>query len=628
MRIPLYSKLTRIGRVLVLVLVYSNVLLLALLLAFYLRFDLRVPEEYWPRFWSSVVWILPLKLSLLWGFGQFRSLLTYFSLPDAQRIGAAMVTSGIVESGVWFFSGGETVIPRGVIVSDILVSFLAISGLRTGLRLYRERFLGPQTAARTGGTRRRTAIAGAGATGAALLRELQSSQGIGMEVVCLIDDDRAKIGGSLHGRPILGPLARLESIAESLSLQKLVIAMPSAKPAVLRRLVDAANAAGLEHDLLPSTDQLLHRRVTVSHLRRVSPEDLLGRETVALDDESIAGLLRGRIALVTGAGGSIGSELCRQIALRKPGRLVLVERSEPGLFSIEQELARDFSGLDIVPLAASVCNSGRMGAIFREHRPDCVFHAAAHKHVPLMEAQPAEAIINNALGTLHVAEAALSHGAGRFVLVSTDKAVNPCNVMGATKRLAEKIVSSLQISGRGSTRFCAVRFGNVLGSSGSVVPVFRRQIAAGGPVTVTHPDVVRYFMSIPEAVGLVLQSAAISSGGEIFVLDMGEPVRIQDMARQMIELHGYTPDSDIEIRFTGLRPGEKLYEEPIHKMENVRPTSHPKVLHLERADEPAGICEAVREMAPRLTIESAGALRDWLAGMVPEYYGPSQSTVA
>lgn len=610
--------LHRVGRFATLLALYTSTVSGALIGAFLLRFDFRVPEEYWPRLWNSILWIIPLKLSLLLAFGQFRSLLSYFSLPDAQRIGAAMVVSGVVESGVWFFSGGEQVIPRGVIVSDILLSFLAISALRTALRIYRERFLSQKTS-RAGSKRRRTAIAGAGVTGAALLREIQRSRGIGMDVVCLIDDDRSKIGGSVHGIPILGPISRLDSIAKSLSLQKLVIAMPSAKPAVLRQLVDSANLADLEHDLLPSTDQILHRRVTVSHLRRVSPEDLLGREPVSLDDDSILESLRGRVAMVTGAGGSIGSELCRQIALRNPARLVLLERSEPALYNIQQELARDFANIKTVPIAASVCNPGSMNSVFRAERPDCVFHAAAHKHVPLMEAQPAEAIINNCLGTLYVAEAALRHGSERFVLISTDKAVNPCNVMGATKRLAEMIVSSLHASKTGPTRFCAVRFGNVLGSSGSVVQHFRQQIAAGGPVTVTHPDILRYFMSIPEAVGLVLQSGALSNGGEIFVLDMGEPVRIHDLARQMIELHGYTPEEDIEIHYIGLRPGEKLFEEPIHHMENICATPHPKVLRLERADGTAGIRESLREVMPRLSTESTESLKYWLSSIVTEY---------
>jgi FlaA1/EpsC-like NDP-sugar epimerase len=358
----------------------------------------------------------------------------------------------------------------------------------------------------------------------------------------------------------------------------------------------------------------------VSHLRHVSPEDLLGREPVPLDDVAIAEVIKNKVILVTGAGGSIGSELCRQIAAFHPQKILILERSEPALFAIEQELKKDFQWLDILPLAASVCNEERIASIFEAHKPDCVFHAAAHKHVPLMETQPAEAILNNTIGTRIVSQAARDVGCERFVLVSTDKAVNPTNVMGATKRLAELVLNAMQNSHGNRTKFSLVRFGNVLGSSGSVIPTFRQQIVAGGPVTVTHPDVMRYFMSIPEAVGLILQSATQSQGGEVFVLDMGEPIRIQDLARQMIELCGFLPDEDIKIEFVGLRPGEKLYEEPIHKGENIEPTPHKKIHRLVNGIEGGRILETLAELTKsQLYDSSSGNLKCWLARNIPEY---------
>jgi FlaA1/EpsC-like NDP-sugar epimerase len=593
---------------------------ISLLLAFALRFDFQVPSSYWWRFTGSVWWILLLKLGLLAIFGQFRTLLTYFSLPDAIRIGAAVAIAAAVELIVWFALHGYGVVPRGVIVSDMVISFLALAGLRTSLRLYRERMSAADDKLAGGGKRRRTAILGAGSSGAALLRDIQSRQGLGLSVVCFIDDDRAKIGSTLHGKPVVGPHRRLDSIAQEFELQKIVIAMPNAKPPVVRQLVARINALGLDHDILPSVPQLLHRQVTVSHLRRVDPEDLLGREPVSLDQEGITRLVRGAVVMITGAGGSIGSELCRQIVEQNPSKLVLVERSEPALFAIEQELRQSHRHVELVPCAFNICDEDQLERLFATTRPALVFHAAAHKHVPLMEHQPGEALRNNALGTEVVARLAARSGTRKFVLISTDKAVNPTSVMGATKRLAEMVVEEHQRAPGNTCAFTAVRFGNVLGSSGSVVPIFRRQIAAGGPLTVTHPDVTRYFMSIPEAVGLILQSARQATGGEIFVLDMGEPVKIADLARQMIELSGFVPDEDVKITYTGLRPGEKLYEEPIHAMENVEPTIHPKVrlLRNNRGQSTEGIVPELVATHRELTADASRVLA-WLAAKIPEY---------
>lgn len=607
------------GRLIAVTAAYSAILCASLLLSLLLRFDFSVPAEFWARFAATLPWLLPVKLVALGLFGQFRTLLTYFSLPDAKRIAAAMGLAGAAALAVWFATGGLNVVPRGVIVSDMVISFLALMGFRTSLRLYREKVAAPD-AGPSAGHKRRVAILGAGSAGAALLRDIQGRQGLGLDVVCFIDDDRAKIGSALHGKQVLGPTRRLSALATELDLQKVIIAMPTAKPTLIRRLVDQANAAGLDHDILPSVAQLLHRQVTVSHLRRVDPVDLLGRDAVPLDHEGINALIKGKVVMVTGAGGSIGSELCRQIAEQNPAKLILVERSEPALFAIEQELGGAHSSLNLAACASNVSDEDSMVRIFSTYRPAIVFHAAAHKHVPLMESQPAEAIRNNAIGTEIVSRLAEQHGSGKFILVSTDKAVNPTNVMGASKRLAEMLLEEQQRQDGGCV-FAAVRFGNVLGSSGSVVPTFRRQIAAGGPVTVTHAEVTRYFMSIPEAVGLILQSALQAKGGEIFVLDMGEPVRIVDLARQMIELSGFKPDEDIKITFTGLRPGEKLYEEPIHEMENVERTSHPKVRRLRNNRSNGSAVNLVAEIHAvyREAAGDADRLKVWLAEKIPEY---------
>jgi len=614
----LYNHLSSLGRLVVLLAAYLAALFLSLVFALLLRFDFQVEPEYWERFWKSVVWMLPLKLVALAFFGQFRTLLTYFSLPDAKRIAAAMGLSALVATAAWFALRGADVIPRGVIVSDMVISFLGLTAFRTFLRVYREKLSSPMDRAATN-RKRRAAILGAGTAGAALLRDIQGRQGLGLDIVCFVDDDRAKIGGTLHGKQVLGPMRKLASLVEELDLQKIIIAMPTAKPAVIKRLVEQINILGIDHDILPSVAQLLHRQVTVSHLRRVDPEDLLGREAVALDHEGIKALIKGRVVMVTGAGGSIGSELCRQIAEQNPARLILVERSEPALFAIEQELIGSHRHVDLVACASSVSDEDSMARVFAKHRPALIFHAAAHKHVPLMEGQPAEAIRNNAIGTEIVARLAAFHGADKFLLVSTDKAVNPTNIMGASKRLAEMLLEQKSMAGV-ECAFAAVRFGNVVGSSGSVVPTFRRQISEGGPLTVTHPEVTRYFMSISEAVGLILQSAFQAKGGEIFVLDMGEPVKIVDLARQMIELSGFKPDEDIKITFTGLRPGEKLYEEPIHEMENVEATGHPKVRRL-RNNRSNGSGDLIGEIHA-IYGEAAGdddRLKTWVADKIPEY---------
>lgn len=597
--------------------IYGAVLWGVGVLAFLVRFDLNVPHEYdfyLPR-WG---WVVLLKVVLLGLFGQFSGLLTYFSIPDFRRISVAMLGAASVLLLSRLIVPRELFAPpRGVILIDFVLSVGALTLLRLGFRVVRE---GLSVRPGESGRHRRVAILGAGDVGARLVLDLMAKRALGLKPVAIFDDDTTKHGTSVHGVPVLGPPEMVVEQKSRLELTEAILAMPSASARRAGELIRLCREAGLHVEIVPSVAQLATGRVRVSQLREVDIVDLLGRDPVTLDTANIRLLLTGKVVLVTGAGGSIGSELCRQIAAFAPRQLLLVERSEVQMFPIEQELIELGHGAMVVPLMADILDEPRMRGILERYQPAVMFHAAAHKHVPMMESQPAEALKNNSLGTASLAELAVAAGVGRFVLISTDKAINPTSVMGASKRLAEIYMQALHATAPERTRFMAVRFGNVLGSSGSVVPIFKRQIAAGGPVTVTHPEVTRYFMTIPEAVGLVLQSAALGSGGEIFVLDMGEPVKIVDLARQLIELSGLRPDEDIEIRFSGLRPGEKMFEEINHQKELLTPTTHPKVFRFVAEPEVYG---TVREAFERLRAEGltgeAADLKDWIQAQVPEY---------
>lgn len=562
-------------RVLTLVSLYSVALWVSLGVAWLLRFDFTVPPEYQPAMWRSLAWVLPVKLALLWSTRQFAGLLSYFGIRDLFLLFAAVGVAAVaLLVGRALDTAGEFTPTRGVIAVDFILSFVGLAGIRLFFRLYREKLAHAHH--RGDGRKRRVAIVGAGFVGANLAKELLMRHGLGLTPVVFFDDDKATWNSRVHDLPVVGAPELLVDEKFEWELDEVIIALPSARR--IREVLALAHTARLKCQTVPSVAELASGRVRVSQLRDVRIEDLLGRDPVALETDHIRQLLDHKVVMVTGAGGSIGSELCRQIAAFNPQRLLLVERCEVQLFQIEQELlAAGHSGI-IVPVIADILDGARMRAVFERFRPDAVFHAAAHKHVPMMEHQPAEALQNNTLGTRRVAELAQEFGTGTFLLISTDKAINPTSVMGASKRLAEIFLQALHAQKPGGTRFVAVRFGNVLGSSGSVIPTFNRMIEAGGPVKVTHPEVTRYFMTIPEAVGLVLQSASQAEGGEIFVLDMGNPVKIVDLARQLIELHGMRPDEDIEIEFTGLRPGEKLFEELSHHGENFKATTHPKIM--------------------------------------------------
>ena len=601
---------TVLRRALILLVLYSGCLALSWIFAYLLRFDFSLPTEVYAQCIRLLAWIIIAKLVLLLIFRQFASLLSYFSLPDAQRVFTAMLIAGCAAYGLHQFGSDLYSPPRSVVLSDFIISFSVLSGLRLTLRMLRERF--QRTQGNGGKPVRRVGIIGAGDVGASLVKDFIARPNLGMRAIAFSDDSRHKWHTSLHGIQVIGSPEYLIEKAGFLEIDEIVIAMPSASAKRMRELVTLLTENKMKFERVPSMEQLVNGNVRVSQLRPVEIQDLLGREAINLQTDRIRELVQKKIVMVTGAGGSIGSELCRQIASYTPRQLLLVERSEFLLFQIEQELIDLGLASNITTLVADITDPARIEGIFQRFKPVVIFHAAAHKHVPMMEQQPAEAFANNTLGTRLLANIARAHRVEHFVLISSDKAINPTNVMGATKRMAELYLQALQgkatetdlkpqassltpllatanpvlVLGSGAlsvakprlTKFMAVRFGNVLGSSGSVIPTFKKQIAAGGPVTITHPDMTRYFMTVNEAVGLVLQSATLGEGGEIFVLDMGQPMKISDLARQLIELSGLEPDTDIEIKYTGLRPGEKLFEELNHKTENMVATEHAKVM--------------------------------------------------
>lgn len=468
------------------------------------------------------------------------------------------------------------------------------------------------------GVQARTMLIGAGSAGMQTLREFETSENSKNHVVCIIDDDPQKTGRYLNNVKIVGTRCDIAKAAQDYRVEEIVFAIPAAPTQQRKQILKLCQETGCKLKILPGISQLANGEVKVQKIRDVDVLDLLGRDSVQVDLSQIAEYLSGKTVLVTGGGGSIGSELCRQIAGHRPKRLVIFDIYENNAYDIQQELRRTHPGLELITLIGSVRDTERVNMLFETYRPEIVFHAAAHKHVPLMEDSPNEAIKNNVFGTYHVARAADRYGTKTFVLISTDKAVNPTNVMGASKRICEMIVQTM--ANRSATKFVAVRFGNVLGSNGSVIPLFKRQIAEGGPVTVTHPDIIRYFMTIPEAVQLVLQAGAYANRGEIFVLDMGEPVRIDDLARNLIRLSGFTPDEDIEIRYTGLRPGEKLFEEMLMDEEGLRETAN-KLIHI---GQPIRISEEhfLEQLAQLETAceQNSPQIRALIARIVPTYH--------
>jgi len=605
-------------RFLSLTLLYGSTLFWVLYMAFQLRFDFN-PGSYMDRFRLGLFLSLGITLPLLWFFGQFRSLLSYFGFPDAQKILAATSLAGLAMLIAWYGGWADVMPPRAVIVLNFILGSMALVVVRIGFRIFRERWLDSQISHRR---RRKIGIYGAGPSSAALVSELLARPNLRLVVAAIFDDDTNKAGSHLHGVPILGSLRSLSKEARRLGLDEIILAMPTADSSRIRAVVSQCRQLNLPVKTIPTIHHVVNGHLHLDRIKPVEIEDLLSRESVEMEAPLSSGWIAGRRVLVTGAGGTIGAELARQVWACHPKSLILIERSEPALFEIEQELKEDGAGSEMQAIVADVGDTHRLETIFAQQQPDLILHAAAHKHVPLMEQQVAEALSNNSLKTVALGQVAAAHGVKDFVMISTDKAINPTNVMGVSKRLAEIGLQTVQRKSP-QMRVTSVRFGNVLGSSGSVIPTFRRQIAAGGPVTVTHPEVTRYFMSVAEAVGLVLTAGRLGKGGDIFVLDMGEPVKIEEMARQLIELSGFEPGREIEIRYTGLRPGEKLYEELSHNEEVTEKTEHPKIWKLkhhsitqhEESDFKQSLDSIIEEAARGNISQAKQRIKD----LVPEY---------
>ncbi|MBC7782021.1 MAG: polysaccharide biosynthesis protein [Proteobacteria bacterium] len=588
--------------------------------AFWLRFNLELPDAYFSVMVEALIWVVPLQAAVFCTFGLYRGIWRYASVADVQRIVFAVIVAAMAVAMVLLLQGRPTGVPRSVLILDPLLLAVAMGGSRMLYRIWRER----RTAGRNGSARS-VFILGAGDTAANLIKELERSRE--WRVAGLFDDNPERHGRSIHGVAVLGSLDTLRAAKARSAATHAIIAMPSSGHGARRHAADLAVDAGLKVLTVPSFDDLVSGKVTVSQIREVELDDLLGRDPVVLDSAGLSSWLAERVVMVTGAGGSIGSELCRQIARFKPRCIVMFEMSEFALYQIEQEFRgaefqRDYGNIAIATVAGDVRSPTRVAQTFARYRPTVVVHAAAYKHVPLMEVDNcAEAVLNNVLGTWSVARAAIAAGVEKFVLISTDKAVNPTNVMGATKRLAEMVCERLQGS-NAATRFVMVRFGNVLGSAGSVIPKFRAQIAAGGPVTVTDPQITRFFMSIPEAAQLVLQAGLMGRGGEIFVLDMGEPVRISELAREMIRLSGFS-DDEMRIVYTGLRPGEKLFEEPLSDDEHSLLTPHPKLRIAQARQTPGDFLQRLDDWLQQAHAQSDDLIKQRLAAFVPEYQAQS-----
>jgi len=627
-------------RTMMVVLAHALLFMLALLGAFLLSYNFRFVIR---RTGSAYVWFddlylpllvmaLPIKLLVFYVAGQYRGSWRYVGLRDlfgvisASLVGTFFFLTAyfLLENG-WYRAFGHALIDAwptqnlrqsSVFVLDWACTVAFVSSARIVIRFYYEDLHAGQAV-----NPKRMLICGAGDAGEAVLRELLR---IGRHQCVGFLDDNAPLHSRIHEVEIIGRTREIRELCQENNVEEVLIAIPGASPRFIRSLVVKCHGTGVLFRTMPVVTDVIEGRVQISQIRDVNIDDLLGRAKVELDTDRIGAQLQGRRVAVTGAGGSIGSEMCRQIAAFGPRRLVLIEQAENSLFEIDRELRSSFPDVDIIPCVADVADRKRLDAIFAKEQPSSVFHAAAHKHVPMMEGNPGEAVKNNIGGSRSVADACIAACVEKMVMISTDKAVNPTSIMGCTKRVAEMYVQGLSVEG--ATQFVTVRFGNVLGSSGSVVPIFKKQIDTGGPVTVTHPDMTRYFMTIPEAAQLVLQAGTMGKGGEIYVLHMGEPVKIVDLARDMITLSGLRPDVDIDIVFSGTRPGEKLFEELSNEGEDVGETAHPKIgIWRHRPEDFVSVTSAINRLCAIADEQSAKQIREELKKVVPEYQPESQS---
>ena len=611
-----------ITRILLLIMTDMMAILVASVLSLYVRYELKfmdVRREFWEAILEAYFPNVLITLIVFYIFRLYNSVWRYASDIELINIILAVVICSVMQPVLYWLLEKQIPVSYPFFYGFFMALFTG--GVRYSYRILR--ILQKRRQSLKNKMMTNCMIIGAGAAGNAILKEIESSHYLSMHAVCAIDDNPGCHGKYLHGVPIVGGRDKIKECVDRYAVDEIIIAIPSASRGALKPILDICKETGCRMRILPGMYQIINGEVDVSKLREVRIEDLLGRDPIEVNVDEIIGYVNDKVILVTGGGGSIGSELCRQIAQHGPRKLVILDIYENGVYEVRQEIRKKYPMLDMEVLIGSVRNTARVDEIFQRYRPDIVYHAAAHKHVPLMEESPNEAIKNNVFGTWKVADAADRFGCKRFVLISTDKAVNPTNIMGASKRICEMIIQDK--NRKSATEYVAVRFGNVLGSNGSVVPLFKKQIESGGPVTVTHPDIIRYFMTIPEAVSLVLQAGAYAKGGEIFVLDMGEPVKIVDLAKNLIKLSGYRVDEEIKIEFSGLRPGEKMYEELLMNEEGLTETANKMIyigkpiefddyrferqlekLRQASLDEERDIREVVKEIVPTYsTLEAA-----------------------
>lgn len=562
----------------VVVLIQLILVFLAYLLSFVSRFDYTFiwgGQAYNDLFYRTLPALIIIRMASCWYFDLFRGLWKYVSISDLKAIVSAAFIGTVLFAFYLFLVENESGFPRSILLIDFAYNIILFGGIRMLVRIYRESK--SKLVSGKAGARKKIIIIGAGDAGEIMLREMLKNPGLGYDPVGFADDDKSKIGKTIHGYKILGNTEDIPRLVEQLNIDEVLIAMPSITGDTIRRIVEGCKMANIQFKTLPFVGDLIDGNVSVSQIREVSIEDLLGRESVHLDLEMIGQDLKDKVIMVTGAAGSIGSELVRQVARFRPHKIILFERGENDLYHIEMELKKKEWDTSFIFCVGDVRDKESLNNCMSKYRPSHIFHAAAYKHVPMMEMNSVEAVKNNALGTKTLVDVAIDFGVEKFILISTDKAVRPTNVMGATKRIAEMILQAKSSDTNCKTHFISVRFGNVLGSNGSVIPLFKKQIQEGGPITVTHPEIKRYFMTIPEAVQLVIQAGAMGKGGELFLLEMGEAVKIKDLAESLVRLSGLAPVKDIDIIYTGLRPGEKLYEELMNDGESVKDTGHDKI---------------------------------------------------
>ncbi len=600
-------------------LVITDIILIngSVFLSLIMRFEINiasVPEEYIQKYIVNVIPFTIVTLIIFWCFRMYHSLWQYASIAELYKIVEACVVAELAHLCVTSFMGW--MLPRSCYFTSGVFLIVAMSASRFMYRLLRQLI----NEYRHTSEQVKIMIIGAGEATSVLMREISNSRYLdNSKVVCIIDDDLGKVGKYIRGVKIVGTRDHIKEYARYYDIDEIIFAIPSASTKDKREILNICKETSCNLKILPGVYQMVDGEINIKDLRNVDVLDLLGRDPVKVDIESIMGYVKDKTVLVTGGGGSIGSELCRQLVSHKPKCLVIFDIYENNAYDIQQELKIKYPDANVVTLIGSIRNTSRLESVFEQYKPDIVYHAAAHKHVPLMEVSPNEAIKNNVVGTWNVAKMADKYGVKKFVMISTDKAVNPTNVMGATKRICEMIIQSF--NEKSKTDFVAVRFGNVLGSNGSVIPLFKKQIEAGGPVTVTHPDIIRYFMTIPEAVSLVLQAGAYANGGEIFILDMGEPVKIDDLAKNLIRLSGYTLGVDMEIKYTGLRPGEKLYEELLMNEEGMQDTDN-KLIHIGRPIEfdKEHFYEKLEELKEMAYAEDSADIRKKIMEVVDTYH--------